>query len=249
MVESFRGNSELAADLIQQALVIANRNEDEWEWGYAMSCAVHAYAALGEFDRATELAAALVPRVRRLGNPTRIADALLADSFAVGPADPRRACLELAEAADLFELVGNLPMGGAIASNGVQLALGAGDVPLAASFLRRRITTVRRATHYVLDPFLPLFALHICAVLRVGGLLAEAAVMLGASDALMVEAHLLYLLPGARVQQEPELRATLLTDEYRDAVARGAALNRDEILDFADASLALLAEDSPLTSE
>jgi predicted ATPase/class 3 adenylate cyclase len=244
MLAAFHGRVESALALGERARSIAARQGDEWEWGYAMSCSVHSCTALGDYDTATELASVLLPRARSLGNPTRIADALLSHALAIAPSDPRAACLELAESADLFETVGNLPLGGAMVSNGVQLALSIDDVPLAASFVRRRIASVQNARNYSFDQFLPLFALHVAAVLHAGGSLTDAAVMLGASDALMMRSSAMYILPGARVLSEPELREALLTDEFDEARARGRALDRDEVLAQAEASLAAFVDGS-----
>src|SRR6185503_517734 len=104
---------------------------DEWGWGYANSCCVHTLSALGDYEAAARLGAELVERMRALGNPTRLADAGLAHAVAIAPVDPASACRELAEAAEMFDTVGNLTLSGGMASTGVQLALGIDDVPLA----------------------------------------------------------------------------------------------------------------------
>jgi predicted ATPase/class 3 adenylate cyclase len=240
MLEAFLGHREEALALIERTRILAEECDDDWEWGYASSCCVHAYFAIGEHQTAADLSSVQVERMRRLGNPTRIADALFAHGLAIAPFDPRAACLELGEAAELFDAVGNLPMGGGIVSNGVQVALRTGDVPLAASFVQRRIDSVRRSRDYSIDPFLPLFALHVTAVLYAAGALEEAAALLAASDTLMGRSTAVYILPGARVQNEAELREALLVDEYEDARARGRAMGRDELLEFVTASLAFV---------
>jgi hypothetical protein len=242
----FLQHRDAALALIQRTQDIAEQCDNEWEWGYATSCCVHTLSAVGDHEAAAHLAAELVERMRALGNPTRLADARLAHAVAVATVEPRAACRELAEAAEIFDAVGNLTLSGGMVATGVQLALGINDVPLAAWFLQRRIASVRQSRDYSMDAFLPLFALHVAAVLHAGGALEDAGVMLGASDALMSRSNALYLLPGARVVSEDALREALLMDEFADARARGLALDREDVLTRAYASLApLVAMGSP----
>jgi len=237
MLEGFVQHRDAALALTERARTIAEQCDDEWGWGYATSCCVHTLSAIGDDEAAARLGTDLVERMRVLGNPTRLADARLAHAVAIAPSEPAAACRELAEAAQLFDTVGNLTLSGGMTSTGVQLALGIDDVPLAAWFLQRRIASVRQAHDYSMDAFLPLFVLHVAAVLHAGGALEDAAVMLGASDALMARRNALYILPGARVLNEEALRVTLLTDEFADARERGQALDRDELLARAFAGL------------
>jgi hypothetical protein len=48
----------------------------------------------------------------------------------------------------------------------------------------------------------------------------------------------MYIMPGARLQNETELRDALIVAEYDDARERGQAFTRDELLAFVEASLA-----------
>ena len=197
MLEGFLQHRDAALALIERARTVAEQCDDEWGWGYATSCCVHTLSAIGDHEVAARLGAELVERMRALGNPTRLADAQLAHTVAIAPFEPTAACRELAEASEIFDAVGNLTLSGGMVATGVQLALGIDDVPLAAWFLQRRIASVRQSHDYSMDGVLPLFALHVAAVLHAGGALEDAAVMLGVSDALMARSNALYILPGA----------------------------------------------------